>query len=325
MAPISRRGSGLALAALVLVGLGLPGWVAGWQAPPTPAPTTAPSPNWSETVATVNGQPITRGELAEDLIYRKGRAQLDLLINRRIIEQACRQANIAVTEKEVEDELRSLINSSGCTTAAEFERRVVRPMMLMTLIEYKEDIIRQGLLTRKLAGSRIQVEEADLRQAFDSQFGEKVVCRIIIENNARNANEMHSKIGGDRLRFMQVARQQSDPRLAASAGQIDPISRYVAFDIVERRAFELKDGEVSEVLQAPEGGYVILLREGSIPARTDVSFESEREVLRRVVIERKAKQEVPKLMKELRQQAQVQDYLNNKFDLKTALERFEAR
>jgi foldase protein PrsA len=284
-----------------------------------------PPPSGSDVVAVVNGVPITRTELAEDLIRRKGRQHLELMINRRIIEHACEKAGVTVSEREVEDELRVLINSNRCTTAAEFERRVVRPTMLMTLLEYKEDVIRLGLLTRKLAGSRIQITEQDLRLAFDALYGEKVLCRMIVENNPRNAQELHARIGGDRLRFLQAARQQSDPRLAAAAGQIEPIARSMTFDIIERRAFELRDGEISEVLQAPEGGYVILLRERALPARTDVTFESELETLRRYVPELKAKQEVPKLVKELRQQAQVQDYLNNKFDLKTALERYEGK
>lgn len=315
----SPRATGLVL---LLAGLAAVGWVQAGTPLQAPPSTSAPA---GDTVAIVNGVTITRGELAEELILRKGRQQLELLINRRIIEQACQKAGIAVTEREVEDELRVLINNARCTTAAEFERRIVRPTMLMTLLEYKEDVIRQGLLTRKLAGSRIQITDQDLRQAFEALHGEKVICRMIVENNARNAQELHARIGGDRVRFLQVARQQADPRLAAAAGQIEPIARSMTLDIIERRAFELRDGEVSEVLQAPEGGFVILLRERSLPARTDVRFEDEQENLRRYVVEMKAKQEVPKLIKELRQQAQVQDYLNNKFDLKTALERYEAR
>ena len=311
----ARFAGSLAIVGLVLL-LPLAAQTPPNKLPQPPAP--PPIDSFKEVVAVVNGQPITKAELAEELILRKGKQQLQLLINRKIIEVACAKVGIQVTDKEVEDELRELMHANGFTTASEFEKQMVRPMMQMTLMDYKEDVLRQGLMTRKLAGKRVTVTEEDLKQAFESRFGEKVQCRIIVERSLKVAQDMHTKIGNNRLNFLQVARQQSDKNLAASAGQINPFGRYTTFDALEKRAFELRDGEISEVIQVPEGGYVIIMREGLIPADTTKKLEDVRAELTREVIERKTKLEVPKLVTELKAQADIQDYLNNKFDITKA-------
>src|SRR5437867_3368226 len=140
-------------------------------------PHSSNMPADKQIVAVVNGVAITRAELADELIQRRGKAHLEALINRRIIEQSCAMAGIAVTEKEVEDELRELMRANGFNTASDFEKQMVKPMLHITLPEYKEDVLKQGILTRRLAAHRIQVTDEELRKAFDSKYGERVQCR----------------------------------------------------------------------------------------------------------------------------------------------------
>ena len=98
----SRRRLWFAAAALVAAG----GHALLAQAPSPPPAAAAMDKN---VVAEVNGQLITRAELADELIARKGKKELQLLINRRIIEQACRQAGVTATDAEVEAELRKVV------------------------------------------------------------------------------------------------------------------------------------------------------------------------------------------------------------------------
>lgn len=287
-----------------------------------PAPTPAVSDK--QIVAVVNGVPITRAELAEELIQRKGKTHLDALINRRVIEQACAKAGIVINEKEVEDELREIMRGAGITTASEFESRMVKPMLRLTLLEYKEDVLRPGILTRRLAAQRIKVTDEELKKAFEAKFGDRVQCKIILERDLRAIKDMHTKIAGNRQNFLQIARQQSDRDLAQVAGQIPPIGRNSSGDEVENRAFEMKDGEVSEVLQPAQGAYALLLREYAVPADTTRVFEQEREVLLREVTERKTSQEVPKLVEELKRASKVENYLQDQFaGLKNMLEKMD--
>lgn len=282
------------------------------------------SPSDKQIVAVVNGVPITRGELADELIQHRGKSHLEGLINRRVIEQACAKAGIRVSEKEVEDELRELMRGANCTTATQFEKQMVRPMLHISLSEYKEFVLKQGIMTRRLAGTRVQVTEDDLRRAFDSKYGERVQCRIIVEKSLRVVTDMHTKIAGDRLKFLNVAKQQADAQLARFAGQIPPIGRFSSNDDLEKRAFELKDGEVSEVLQLPQGGFAILLREAAVPPDQNRRFEDEKQALLKEVTEYKLAQEVPKLVDELKAQARIENYLGSQSgDIKSLLEKLD--
>jgi hypothetical protein len=291
---------------------------------PAPAPAPAAAAGDKQIVALVNGVPITRAELADELIQRKGKTHLDALINRKVIEQACAKAGITVTEKDVEDELREIMRGAGITTASEFESRMVKPMLRLTLMEYKEDVLRPGILTRRLAANRIQVSEDELKKAFEAKYGPRVQCRIILERNWSAIKDMHAKIAGDRQNFIQLARQQSDRDLAMVAGQIPPIGQGSSGDDVEKRAFEMRDGEVSEVLQPAQGAYAILLREYAVPPDTSRVFEQERDALLREVTERKTSQEVPKLVEELKRTAKVENYLQDQYaGVKELLEKMD--
>jgi foldase protein PrsA len=274
-----------------------------------------PAPgNGQQIVAEVNGVPITRQELADELIERFGEKQLKLFINRRIIEQACAKNGVIVTEQEVEQELRDKMRLMGSVTVSDFEKQMLRPRQL-TMREYRMDVLRPTLLMRKLAGGDVQITEEELQKAFTAKYGEKVQCRIIIENNLNAAKQMHTKIAGDRMNFIRVAQTQSNPDFARTGGQLNPIARYVTHDTIERRAFEMKDDEVSEVIQTPQNGFVILLREKLLPPEKGKTLEGEREKLRLELIEEKAQREVPVLFRKLEEQAKVRDYLNDRWNI----------
>src|SRR6185437_9803317 len=79
------------------------------RAPATAAPAPAtqePLSDYSRRVVAYvyDAEPITREQLGEYLIDRYG-DKLDLLINKRIIDETCRQYNIDVTASEVETAL----------------------------------------------------------------------------------------------------------------------------------------------------------------------------------------------------------------------------
>lgn len=316
-------------------------WVGGLFGQPQqqPAP-ISPSglPNYDKNiVAYVNGQPITRQDLAEDLIARKGKLEIQAMINRKIIEQAAKSAGITVTDAEIDGELAKLVKFASCKNIKEYEEKVLKYKHNITLLEYREDVIKHGLYLRKLAGQKLTVTDQDVRQLYDAKFGEKVKCRIIIHTDQKTALATHAKIREEAAdsketnepkenlyrAFLRHARQQVDPGLAGTAGDIQPIGHFTLLNDVEKKAFELRDGEMSEVIEMPDGNkkaYGILLREKMVPPNTTEPYEKVRDELREEFLDRKMRAEVPKLIKELREHAVVRDYLNNSMDIKEVLE-----
>src|SRR5262249_24335291 len=81
-----------------------------------------------QVVATFNGNAsVTREELGEYLIARYGADQLELLVNRRIIDQACRDKGVEVTAAEVEAALAQDLKGMQAANSKEFETKVLKP------------------------------------------------------------------------------------------------------------------------------------------------------------------------------------------------------
>jgi hypothetical protein len=302
-------------------GLVLLGWFLAQAVPAMGAdPQTgkaAPTPtvDKNEVVAVVNGQPISRQDLGEELIARFGKEQLQLFINRRIIDQAAKEKGIIVTEQEVKDDIRDVMRLGQFQSEKEFETHFLKKEKNCTLFEYKEDVVRPALIMRKLAGQRLNVSEEEIKQAFDFKYGDKVQCRIIFEQNKRIADGIYRDIllstRGISQGFLEAARRQSNAQLAANAGMIPPLGHTGSNDIIEQRAFSLRDGEMSEVLAGP-GGHVIVYRENAVPADDKHTLDKERDALRVELMDKKMRAEVPKIFKELKDKAKVDDFLNQK-------------
>ncbi|MEX2561227.1 MAG: peptidylprolyl isomerase, partial [Pirellulales bacterium] len=58
-----------------------------------------------EVVAVVNAERITRNDLARECLRLYGEEVLEMLINKRLIAQHCRERGVSVTKKEVQDEI----------------------------------------------------------------------------------------------------------------------------------------------------------------------------------------------------------------------------
>jgi parvulin-like peptidyl-prolyl isomerase len=315
LAGIVAAGLGIRAALLPHVTAQTPALEAPAPAPaPTPAP-TGPSDYSSRVVAYIHEtEPVTREELGEYLIARFGADRLELLINKRLIDDACRQAGIEVSGAEIEvalaDDLHGLAldrNSFVNSLLARYGK---------TLFEWKEDVLRPKLQLSKLCRSRIRVTEEDLRKAFEATYGEKVEGQVILWENKPSGVEQaiaeYGKIRSSAEAFDQKAKSQYRSDLAATGGKTKPFGRYTMGDEeFDRHVFRLQPGEISEVIRSIEGPIVFKCHR-RYPADTSVSLETVREKLLKEVVDRVVTREMGKAFEMLRVQAQPQLLLKKK-------------
>jgi parvulin-like peptidyl-prolyl isomerase len=283
-------------------------------APPQTAAPAAPATDYSRrAVAYIFGNiMISREELGEYLIARQGADRLNFLVNRRIIEHACREKGVTVTNAEVEQALAEDLKSLN-VNLKDFESKILKSHQ-KTLFEWKEDVIRPKLQMRKLCLPTVRVTEEDIKDAFQAYYGEKVKCRMIMfppgAGQDQIATKVWEKIHDNEDEFARAARQQASVQLAAKAGDIPPIGWHTTGDDrLERAAFRLRPGEVSEVLQFPQG-YVILKCDARIPADTTKKLDNERAMLEKEIIEKKLVNEaIPKFFAELQKRANAKLFL----------------
>jgi hypothetical protein len=247
--------------------------------------------------------PITREDLGEYLIARMGKERLAKLVNKRIIEHVCQQKGLEVTEAEIEADLAETLKGFS-VNRNDFVTKVLKPHN-MTLYEWKEDAVRPRLLLTKLCRDRVQVTDEDLHNAFESYHGEKLECRIILWPLAEKSHVflLYPKLRDSEDEFDRASRQQANPRLAATGGKIAPFGRHTTGnEEMEKAAFGLKPNEISQVIETPDGLVVIKCLQHIPP--DGKKLEEVRDELTKDIIARKInQQEIPKLFKELHDQA----------------------
>jgi hypothetical protein len=195
-----------------------------------------------------------------------------------------------------------------------------------TLYEWKEDVIWPKLALSKLcvASGRVKVTEEDVRKGFEAYHGEKVECQIIKwppEEKKRVMTDIYAKIRDNPEEFNQAAKNQATTALASQQGHVPPFGRNTTGnDELEREAFALRPGDISRVIETPQG-LVVVKCLGHIPPEKGVSLEAERPKLEKEIREKKITMEIPKVFKELKEQAQPQIFLNPKKT--TSLEEIE--
>jgi hypothetical protein len=260
-----------------------------------------------EAVAYIFGTlPITREQLGEYLIQRMGAERLNNLVNRCIIEQAARERGIEVTAAEIEaDFAETLKGFAPHITLKDFETKILKPRN-KTLYEWKEDVIRPKLLLARMCKDNVKITDKDLHDAFEAYYGEKVDCKIIMWPKAEQhiAMAVYPKIRDSEEEFDRVAKVQASPSLASQGGHIQPIARHTTGnEVLEKAVFGLEAGEMTALLDTPEG-YVVAKCIKRIPPDTSKHLENEREKLSAEIYRRRLEMiEIPKLFQHLREEA----------------------
>ncbi len=247
-------------------------------------------------------QTVTAQELGEFLMARGGADKLDLLINRVIIERAAAKRNIAVTDAEMTAALENDLKGFG------FDKgqfvNVALASRGKTLYEWMEDVIRPRILLSKMCQEQVKVTDEMLKVQYERLYGEKRRVQLILwpkGDDLQAILKTWEKLRGSQEEFNRAARLQANPALAAAAGHGKPICRYMPAEerIVEETAFQLKPGEVSQILNT-QLGYVCIKLHEVIPPAADVDMAKVTEGLRHQAFEEALSVEIPKCFGELK-------------------------
>jgi foldase protein PrsA len=250
---------------------------------------------------------VTYDDLAKECVARYGAEILDNLINRRIIQQACDQHGITVSEAEVKAEVNRIAKKFGLDE--ENWLKMLQAERNVTPAQYYNDIIWPMLALRKLAGEKVEISDKELQRAFVRNYGPRVKAKAIVFDNPRRAREVHAKAMANPEDFGRLAREYSiDPNSRSLDGVIPPIPRYAGNDKLEEVVFKLKEGEISPVVQVGATQYMVVLCEGYTEQVVKKLDEVE-DMLREQLTEEKVQQSVAKVFEGLKDDARVENIL----------------
>jgi parvulin-like peptidyl-prolyl isomerase len=286
-------------------------------APTSSTPQPAASSDYAQrNVAYIhNTVPITREQFGEYLIARQGADRLPNFVNKCIIEYASQQKGITVTDAEVEADFAATLKGLGNVTSRDFVAKVLKPYN-KTLYEWKEDVIKPRILLTKMCRDHVQVTDEDLRLAFEAYYGEKVDCRMIMWPHSERHlvfNSIYGKIRDSEAEFERAATHQASQMLAAKGGRMEPIGHNTTGnEELEKAAFALQPGELSRVLDTPQGLVVLKCVQRLAPNKSK-KLEEVRDQLSKEVFDKKLQREIPQYFKELSDQAQPKLLLKHQF------------
>jgi parvulin-like peptidyl-prolyl isomerase len=261
-----------------------------------------------DVMAVVNGQDIRRDALATACVERFGEEVLEGLMNKRLIAHHCRNRQITVTDAEIDAEIdrmaaRFKIGREQWLDMLQRERGI-------NVEHYKRDILWPTLALRKCAADKLTVSDEQLQQAYESQFGPAVKCRLIVVNDRPLAEQVRKQLVEQPADFPRLAMQHSvDVNSASIGGLIQPIRRHVGDPAIEREVFAMQPNAISSII--PVGTqFAILKCEGHEPAR-NVPMENVREELAEQIRETKLRDVASTLFKELQDASTPQNVWNN--------------
>ena len=259
-------------------------------------------------VAVVNGEPISRNELAQECLRHYGKDVLERLVNKYLIMQECQARGIAVTQQEVNEEITRLAGRFGLPVDQWLkmlqEERGIDPA------QYANDIIWPTLALRKLAGSRLEVTPQEIQEQYETEYGPAVQARLIVCNDLKKAQAVLAQAKANPDDFGNLAKNQSDDyNTASTKGLINPIRKHTGYKEIEEVAFRLKENEVSDLIQVGDQ-YAILKCERHLPPR-QVTLEQARARLEELVRDRKLRRAAQEVFTELQNRAKVENVLND--------------
>jgi parvulin-like peptidyl-prolyl isomerase len=271
---------------------------------PTPPPNEVVAYLWGST-------PVTREELGEYLIARHGADKVEFLVNRRIIDTECKAKNVTVSEEEIDRGLKEDLDMIKLNKE-NFEKEVLGKLG-KTMYEWREDVIRPRLMLTKLCQGRVRYTEDELKQCFEAHYGERLQCRVILwpPDQAKFAMAEYARIRDSEEEFARKAKSQASSTLASHGGNIDPFGRRAFGDEnVERAAFALQPGEITPLIETPQGQIVLKL-DKRIPPDTTVTLDKVRQAMTTEVFAKKLQIEMQVVFKELHGKASPQMLLKS--------------
>lgn len=268
----------------------------------------------AQVVAEVNGQRITRDELAQNCLQHYGEEVMESLRNRYLIAFACETQNIKITRADVDAEIERMAGKFNLPIDQWL--KMLKQERGLTGDQYADEIIWPTLALRKLAGPRAKVTREEIIQEFDIMYGKQVVARLIAMDDSQKAENVRKDAAAhasDVEYFGKLAKQNSvDAPSAASGGIIQPILKHGTYPEIENVAFSMKDGDVSPVIKvANSKQYVILRKEKEVPARTTQLDDRLAGKLEEIIRDRKLRTAATDIFKGLQKDAKVVDVWND--------------
>ncbi|GKU77048.1 peptidylprolyl isomerase [Paenibacillus sp. L3-i20] len=213
-------------------------------------------------VATVNGKPITRAQLSDELYKQYGNNVLRQMMVRLAIDLEVDASNIVLSQEELERELALLAEGYG---SEDLYFAAMKDQLGMSKAQVMGEM-RYRILMEKIAISNISISDSDVEEymeAHPEQFDPKLQLHLlwIVTDTQAQAESLLEKLA-DGEDFAQLARDYSQDEFTADdggdLGMIDADDPFYN-DVMLKIANEMSIAEIEGPIALDEGFAIIQL------------------------------------------------------------------
>jgi peptidyl-prolyl cis-trans isomerase SurA len=245
--------------------------------------------------------------------------QLRRLIDRRLQQQAAEQHGIAVTDEELHQALEDIKTRNRFASDDDLAKALAAEGL--TVDHYRQQL-RAELVVAKLVNrevrSTVVISPEEVQHYYEQHpdefsLPERVKLRqILVAAPAANAEEHASKRAKaqtvlEQLRsgaeFDQMARRFSDGPEAKEGGVLGWFAPGSLMPQLDRAAFTLQNGQITEVIESPLGWHILKLEERE--GHRQQAFEPVKEAVHGRLMEQRIQQRYEEWFLELRRNAYV--------------------
>jgi foldase protein PrsA len=231
-----------------------------------------------ETVATVNGEKISKDELYDKLITLGGAQTLEGMISELVVQQAVAEAQVTATEEEIDAEL--------ATITAMYESQEAFETELTTYgytIEQLRDQISNQLAVEKIVSKDVTVTDDEVKQYFEENKAsydtpEQVRASHILVATKQEADTLLQQIQGGADLAALATENSLDTGSKDLGGDLNFFPRGAMEQGFEEVAFELQKGELG-IAETGYGFHIIQVTDRQ-DAKTAV-LEDNQEAIRK--------------------------------------------
>ncbi|MGN6370673.1 MAG: peptidyl-prolyl cis-trans isomerase [Phycisphaerae bacterium] len=296
----------MALASLVSACVFGAGWRAGAQ-----TPTSQPAPQ--KPIAVINGHEIDNQKFNELLMQVCGLRVFETVLNWTIVQQACNQAGIQTDNQDfaklVNAEIQRVLDAFAANGVSEADRpkflQAVLQKQGISNVEFQMSMQQQAGL-RALSKGHVDVTDAEVKQRFEADYGEKAEVRIVrIPDGSQPALMTAAKVReAVEKQKKDVTEAGRELGLSVENVRIPKNADGPGIKEIRDTAFQLKPGQLSATVPQGNVSYLIYLDKID-PAQPDVKFDSVKEKVRQEVQTAKEQQWMANHLMYLRSQARV--------------------
>ncbi|KXG42937.1 peptidylprolyl isomerase [Tepidibacillus decaturensis] len=263
-----------------------------------------------EAVGSVNGEPITKEELYDQMVKQYGQETFDYLTTQKIIELESKNQKITISDSDIEKELQKMMESYG----GEESFNQALQMSGITLDEIKENV-KINVQLKKLLEPQISISEEEMKKYFDENkesFAEQeqVKARHILVDSEEKAKEVKGQLenGGD---FAELAKKYStDTGTKDQGGELGYFGKGEMVAEFDQVAFSLEVGKISDPVKT-DYGYHIIEVEDKKEAKP-ANYEESKNEIKDILSDQKMQDLYPTWLEDQKTKYKIENFLEKK-------------